>query len=455
MPYLDRSEEMRRLKRLYQSPQGRLAVLYGRRRCGKSRLIFESVAGAAKLVYCFGDEREPAVHRASLAADISTVIPGFDEVRYPDWESILARWGREAPAGTVLALDEFPNLVSSSRELPSLLQKHLDQRSRSAAHLILCGSSQRMMQGLVLDRSAPLYGRAQEILRISPLGANWLKKAFVHLDPVQQIEAYSVWGGVPRYWELAREFPTQEQSWVDLILSPLGVLHDEPRSLLQDDLSDAPQSASLLQLIGQGCHRLTELAGRLEKPPTSLNRPIQRLVELELICRDKPFGTLEKNSKRSYYRIADPFLRFWYRYVARHRSLLQAGQLAPVLAAIHSDFPHHVGSVWEDLVRAAIPFLSIGDQSWGLAQRWWGPGLDRKPLEIDVVAESLDGSSLILASVKWQANLSPQKAWSELRSQAQLFPETKGKRVYLALFHKGHAVGTDTFGPEQVLGALP
>ncbi|MBT9585824.1 DUF4838 domain-containing protein, partial [bacterium] len=74
------------------------------------------------------------------------------------------------------------------------------------------------------------------------------------------------------------------------------------------------------------------------------------------------------------------FLRFWYRYVARHRSLLHAGQVAPVLAAIHSDFSHHVSGVWEDLVRSAIPFLNFGAQSWGLAQRWWGPGRDRKPL---------------------------------------------------------------------------
>jgi len=159
-------------------------------------------------------------------------------VRYPDWDSLLGRWYREAPTGWVLALDEFPNLVTASRDLPSILQKRLDASAPRSPHLILCGSSQRMMQGLVLDRNAPLYGRALEILRIAPLPAGWLKEAFATLDATQQVEAYALWGGIPRYWELARDFASWQEALQDLVLSPLGVLHDEPQSLLQDDLSD-------------------------------------------------------------------------------------------------------------------------------------------------------------------------------------------------------------------------
>lgn len=280
-PFLNRREELRRLRRLYRQTGKRLAVIYGRRRCGKSRLLLESLP-PDRSVYFFCDEREAEVQRFDLAVSIGQAIAGFDQVNYPSWDSLLERWYREAPSGWVLALDEFPNLVKSARELPSLLQKHLDAGADSGPHLVLCGSSQRMMQGLVLDRNAALYGRAQEILRIAPLPAGWLREAFPSLAAVRQVEAYALWGGVPRYWELASDFEHWEEALLDLVLSPLGVLHDEPQSLLQDDLGETLQSSSLLQLIGQGCQRLSELAARLGKPATSLNRPLQRLVELDL-----------------------------------------------------------------------------------------------------------------------------------------------------------------------------
>jgi len=453
LPFFDRHEEMRRLHRLYQQKQGRLAVIYGRRRCGKSRLILESVASTS-LVYYFGDERESSVQRSGLAAEIAGLLPGFDQVRYPDWDSLLVRWFRDAPPGSVLALDELPSLVASAPELPSLIQKHLERRPLPTSHLVLCGSSQRMMQGLALDQTSPLYERAREILGISPLPAGWLQEAFPTLSPSQLVETYAVWGGVPRYWELARQFSNLQEAITDLVLSPFGVLHDEPATLLQDDLKDTVQSASLLHLIGQGCQRLSELAGRLEKPPTNINRPIQRLVELELIFREKPFGSLEKDSKRSYYRILDPFLSFWYRCVGPQRSRLQARQFELAQAAIERDFPHHVAGIWEDLVRSSVPHLTLGGKTWGPAQRWWGPGLDRKSLEIDVVAESLDESSILLGSCKWQER-GGESAWTELRRQAEAFPHSRGRKLELAVFckHPNAKINAE-IGPEQVLQAL-
>lgn len=122
-------------------------------------------------------------------------------------------------------------MVSSSPELPSILQMYLDQQSARGIHLVLAGSSQRMMQGLILDGSAPLYGRADEILKLAPLPAYWIQKAlgFSGRQATLSVEAYSVWGGIPRYWELASDYPGRAEALRALVLSPLGVLHEEPR----------------------------------------------------------------------------------------------------------------------------------------------------------------------------------------------------------------------------------
>ncbi len=456
LPFLDRDEEAARLQRLLAQHQGSLGVLYGRRRCGKSRLLRE-VLPPERTVYYVGDERESALQRFALASEIGRLLTGFDRVDYPEWDALLARWWSEAPSGTTLVLDELPAIASVASELPSLLQKFLDRYPDRGLHLLLAGSSQRMMQGLVLDRMAPLFGRATEILKVKPLGAGWLPEALSLQDAVTAMEAFAVWGGVPRYWELAGDHPDLATAVRNLVLSPLGVLYEEPSRLLLDDFRDTAQAASILSLIGQGCHRTSEIAARLAKPATSLSRPLQRLLEMGLILRESPFGASPRSSKRTLYRIADPFLRFWFRFVEPNRSRLEARRIEAVEKDISQPFVHHVGSVWEELARASVVHLDCFGEHWKPASRWWGAGLDRKPMEIDLVAESEDGASLLVGEAKWSTVANVPRLLGELERKAARLPLAKGRRVLCGLWLKDSASGADdpsVVGPDQVLEVL-
>ena len=425
LKFLDRDNERTRLLSALARTEGTFCCLYGRRRCGKSRLLQETLP-PKKAVYFVGDERESTLHRAALATAISEIIPGFGEVTYPDWNSLLERWWRDAPTGAVLALDEFPYLVKSSPELPSLIQKLVDQNRSKRVHLVISGSSQRMMQGLVLAASAPLYGRAQEIIRVTPLAPAWIQKAFKTTKPKELLEIYSVWGGVPRYWELALDYPTISNAVEQLVLDPLGVLHAEPRRLLLDDLRETAQAASVLSLIGQGCNRISEIAARLGKPATSLTRPLARLLELELVRREQPFGASERSNKKTLYKIDDPFLAYWFRYVEPNRSRLEAGMLKAVARDVGKNIQHHHGEVWEDLARRSMAHLKLDGIEWSPGQRWWGTGLDKKPSEIDVVAESADGRALLVGEARVSLNRKAfERVQRELTRKATVMPLAK------------------------------
>ncbi len=409
-------------------------------------------------MYYVADDREGRLQRAALAAEIARLLGGFADVSYPDWDALLTRWWRDAPPGAALALDEFPSLVSSAPELPSLLQKHLDQPPNRRPHLVLAGSSQRMMQGLVLDRSAPLFGRAREILKVEPLGAGWIKRALGIRDDIGAVEAYAVWGGVPRYWELARDHHSTGEAIEALVLDPLGVLHDEPRALLLDDLRDLTQAQSILTLIGAGAHRLSEIAGRLGKPATSLARPLARLNDLGLVRRDVPFGALLKDGKRSAYRIADPFLRLWFAFVEPNRSRLQARLISEVRRQVMQGLSRHVSGIWEDMVRESVPRARYFGKSWGPAAAWWGPGQDGLPMEVDVVAQSSDGRELLVGEAKWQEHLDWRREVAALQEKTVRLPLARGKRVRLAIWAKRGApvgsAGIGRFTPRDVLRAL-
>src|SRR5688500_18940243 len=124
--FLDRTAELARLKRALSRREGALAVVFGRRRVGKSRLVREALRGR-QAAYYVGDDRDAAVQRTALATEITRLLPGFADVDYSDWEPLLERFARDAPKGAVLALDELPSIVARSPELPSLLQKFVDQ----------------------------------------------------------------------------------------------------------------------------------------------------------------------------------------------------------------------------------------------------------------------------------------------------------------------------------------
>ena len=94
--------------------------------------------------------KQPGAARIRRPGVAPRGAPGFDAVTYSDWDALLVRLWTEAPAGSALALDDFPALVGSEPELPSLLQKRLDRQPGRWLLLVLAGSPQRIMHGLVL-----------------------------------------------------------------------------------------------------------------------------------------------------------------------------------------------------------------------------------------------------------------------------------------------------------------
>jgi hypothetical protein len=404
MNFLDRRDELARLRSLEGREAGGLAVLVGRRRIGKTRLLLEWARRADGL-YVVADESAPEVQRAFVARALADRFPGFADVAYPGWEPLFARIADECLRSGwrgPLIFDELPYLAASSPELPSVLQRWIDHGARRARVVVaVAGSSQRMMQGLVLGSGAPLFGRAAEVLDLAPLDPCHLVEAFGALDGQGVAAAYTAWGGVPRYWELAQPLHGDVAARVDhLVLDPLGPLHREPERLLQEEAPPAMEVRPVLDAIGLGAHRVSEIAGRIGRPATSMARPLARLQGLGLVRRETPFGESERESRRALYRIDDPLVRLWFRVVAPHRAALTSGTRPDRLRILSRSWPGLLAEAWEDVVRLRIPRVREGPLAdagdWNTAQRWWQGDAP----EWDVVCESRDGERLLFGEVK-------------------------------------------------------
>jgi len=454
MEFLDRLKEKDRITKALKSQSAKLIIIYGRRRCGKSTLIKQVLKEDD--IYFMAQLSDEAIQRRQLAITIAEQIEGFDSVIYPDWESLFNHFNKALKRTVTLCIDEFPYLVKTSNALPSILQKIIDNDKNRKYHLILCGSSQQMMQSMVLSSTEPLYGRAEEIIKIEPLKAGYITKA-LECTPEDAIAEYSVWGGIPRYWELRAENKSFENAIKYLILDKSGILHDEPYRLFLDEMRESVQAISLLSVVGLGSNRLSEIASRLEKPATQLNRPINNLIQLGYLKREVPFGEHSKNSKKSIYKISDPFMNFYFNFVVPNLSRLEIGLTDVVYQNIESRLNIYISREWENLCRSSVPVLPIEGIHFDTAYRWWGNNSNGKQMEIDVVAESIDKEYLLAGECKWTDHGDVQQLMQQLKEKISLLPFAKDKKVIPILFLKNkfnHMGDTHILTPADVLNRL-
>lgn len=389
LPFVNRSRELAALDDCARS--GGLVVVHGRRRLGKTRLLTRWLSGCEGL-YSQAIEGGPELQLEQVYHDLA---PGLETQLTPrTWEELFQivdlQRGR-----TVLCIDEFPYLVSSDPSLPSRFQKWLDQGSRKRTLLILAGSSTRMMHDTFLSESAPLFGRARRVLRVDPMGyGDFCEATRLEERDMDSFLKFSMVGGVPRYWEFIRAGASAVGAAEELYFDFAPYMENEPRRLLRDEKVEGLSPQALLEVIGRGAERPSEMSSRLAIVQTSLSGLLQRLVGASILSREIPFGESERNAKRTCYKIADPSMRFWYRVYSPHRSLWRTYDRSQKENLLRG----HAGLVFEDFCRQAHPG----------ARRYW-----EKDIEIDMVrpdADSGDTRGVVVSEVKWKRVSSRERA---------------------------------------------
>ena len=378
MKFINRNRELGVLA----SDSNGLTVLYGRRRVGKTALVKEHARAAkpkGSVFYSQAIEGSESLQIAQLAEDFSKILPSVTVSSWSDFLSLL----KTVSDKCTVVIDEFPYLVRTTPSLPSRLQKWLDHDRPPNLDLILLGSSQTMMHDIFLNAHAPLFERASNVLHIQPMGYRYFCQK-LGLDPLA-LDTYlrfSLVGGVPKYWD----FIDHRSSIVDLagrLYFEVGArLQEEPDRLLKDENIAGDQAKSILELVGRGVNRPSEIAVRMGIKQTSLSGPLQLLRDASLIRRDIPFAESSRSTKRSLYKLGDHCLAFWYGSYSPHRSRWDLYTREQQQKIIYD----HASKMFE------YDYLSLFPH----ATRYWESGV-----EFDCVRySSADGKTIMISEVK-------------------------------------------------------
>jgi hypothetical protein len=403
--FIGRERELSALERAYGQSTFQMIVLYGRRRIGKTTLLSRFAEGKRAI---FFSAQQVNGHLA-LEQFSAKVLEFFAEKmirRFDDWAMAFEYLGQKAPnERLVLIIDEFPYLASANPALLSLLQHTIDHEwQKTQLYLVLCGSSIGFMESEVLGAKSPIFGRRTAQIHLTAFNYREAAQFYPNFAKQDQIRAYAIWGGVPNYLHLIDDQLPLAENLAATILQPDAYLAEEPVLLLKQEFREPALYNSILQAIASGASRINEIATRVGEETSKCLKYIQHLISLGLVARETPFLEPE-SSRRSIYRITDPFFRFWYRFVFSNRDLIDRGmggillqeKILPTLDLfVGIEFENICRDyLWEQNSKAQLPFLftNIG--------RWWGNDpQNRTEAEIDLVAASQDAS--LFCECKWR-----------------------------------------------------
>lgn len=445
MNFIDRKKEIARITRALESDSSRFLVVYGRRRLGKSTLIKRCLGD--KDIYFEADLNETAIQIQMLVNMIRTIYPAFADARYESWDAVLRHFNDICEANATLCFDEFPYMVKKSPALPSVIQRLLDSGDLRF-NLIICGSSQRMMERIILNASEPLYGRADEKICLRPIPLPYWQEEF-QLSATAAFEEYAVWGGVPRYWKLREGFSGMWEAVEELILDEHGVLSDEPNTLFFDDMVEIAPYSSIMTALGSGKNRFSELADAVGAKVTEISTPLANLRKMNYIAKEVPFGENAEKSRKTLYHISDSFMEFYYRFVAPNKSILALGRTELIKDMIRSHFNNVVGHIWERACAEAVSGRELLGQTWGMASRWWGTVINkdsatnrpqREDIEFDVVAESFDRTLLMIGECKWTSPDFPDRLLRRMKAKVSKVKQFADRDIIYVLFLREHPI---------------
>jgi AAA+ ATPase superfamily predicted ATPase len=423
--FRNRTHEFEMLRRRWESGEAQIFTLWGRRRVGKSLLLVEFARGKRHLHF-----EATSGTRSDQLADFSDRLSeatGRAALSVPGWRAgldAIADWAQDGPVFVVF--DEFQFMARADAEIGSLINVWWRERGAGLPiFLVLSGSEVGFFEREVVNYSATTYGRRAGQLRLQPFRPREVGLFVPEWSAEDKIGAYATFGHLPYYLAHIRPQRSLAENILDLVLMPDGLLREEARLLLDQELNDASSYFSVLRAIAAGQTRVAQIAARtgIAGGTSRVSQMLDVLQRLWLV--EKQFPVTVRNperSRQSFYRLTDPYLRFWFRFVlpSQGRLIDPEGARRHLQRRVLPELDHFISApAFEEMCQEWL--LDATDAAavgwwWGTVREMRGAQLRSVDRELDAAAIDDDGRVVAIGSCKWTTGPLPASELAKLEA---------------------------------------
>lgn len=354
MKFWGRVKEQNKLQKMLSKKQQQLALVYGRRRVGKSELIKQCLRDSSLKSIYYECKQTTEMNNVESLAELLAEAFNFPPLAFKNIEEVLNFFFKQAQhMPLILVLDEYPYLREAVKGMDSILQGLVDKYQESSQlKLIICGSYVDIMKSLLLVQN-PLYGRVSLTIDLKPMNYRDSALFYSSFNDEDKVRLYSVFGGIPYYNRLIDAEKTVKENIIDLIASPGARLETEIGLYLRSELAKITNANEVFETLAKGFFRYSDILAQshISSGPTLID-VLERLMKMELVSKIAPIND-EKNKKKTGYYISDNLSLFYYKYIFRYMSQMNVMQPEVFFERyIEQDFEtDYVPHIFEDVCR--------------------------------------------------------------------------------------------------------
>lgn len=364
MDYVGRSTELGVLRAALEGSDSSVIRVTGLPGVGKSEFVRRGVADYRSFVFRCPPLPDEAQRRAFGEAWLSRpddFNEGFIVSRAGPWSDVLAGVAEEASVPGrpwVLVLDDADRLVQSRARIGAPIAKLMDRAglAGTTVHVVLVARDPEALSFKGLERLNAID------LSLPPLTLHAVSPWLPGKRPEDRIRAYGVFGGTPRVIQSLDRTVTVGNNVRRLLLDDSGGLAAGPLAWLERAVQTPARYVGVLKTLAWGEADWAQIHAAL--PDLSRSGQVApyltRLESLGFVERRRSLDASPR-SRATRYRIVDPLVAFWFRFVFPWRLSQQSSTVGHhYTERVRRELHHHMEVVLPAIARQHMAHDSLG-----------------------------------------------------------------------------------------------
>ncbi len=426
--FVGRNRELQELNSRFRMKSKQFGIIYGRRRIGKTVLIEQFMKDKAGLVFQAKiDNSYGNLRSFSYAVDKLTGLPksfvfsGWEEA----FDAVLEYFSGKR---FVLAIDEYPYIVSQDPSFPSVLQEFYDHAPNNC-FLLLSGSNVSFLEKELQDERSPLYKRKTFEMPLSTLEFDEAISFLGSYGSDDKISFLSIMGKYPYYLSAIDSSRSFEWNLKKLLFNEYGIFFSLPDQILSNSTKAQDVYNAILQSISFRHRQISSISDDIHEESAKVSKYLDTLVSIGIVEKR---STFMGSKKTNYYEICDPMLRFWYSMIFRNQERIRLNA-ALVYEELKPEIKEYIDHGFEEVCHYYMDHLNKKGLLPGVFPEMKNYTASNsilgRSIEIDGVTES--GNDMVIIDCKYQRRSYSHARFEHLLESCSVFPSNKKKHYYV------------------------